>query len=227
MSTSPSTTLTYFVSQPLYCYIFTLTSCIWQPVISIKFPLHYYPTYALRALSLCDQAEQTTRLAALAQSHSRIVLLLQSLVHRSAVPINPEPREHLSPLPILLRQLTFPAPLSYDPHPPLPDKSIPEISSRRSFADSLSYRRLSVFRTNSTIPPPPAEPRVLKDYTNSWRSTLFHHRRHSFSDIPPRQRRPQRRNWSEESATSTSTSASTSIPSPLSVSRSPTPTPST
>ncbi|KAF8239734.1 hypothetical protein L208DRAFT_1385745 [Tricholoma matsutake] len=169
----------YLSSQPRDHDVYVSIHDLDLFLISQKFPLHYYPTYALRG-------QEATRLSALAMAHSRIVLLLQSLVHSSRVPLLPEPRDQL---PMLLRQLTFPAPLSYKP----------SSSIRPSLSDSFSYRRLSLFRTTSPVLPPPAEPRALKGYTNSWRHSS------------------PRRNGSADSKTTTTDSTS-------SVSRSTTPT---
>jgi hypothetical protein len=183
-------------------------------VISQKLSLHHYPTHALRTLSSLlpglEDDELTARLAALALAHSRFVLLLQSLVHRSSAPILPEHPDTV-PKPDL-RELTFPAPLSYSPPQPPPKSPPPARSSRR----------ISLFRkqhTHTRTPPPPAEPRALSQYSSSWRRSLFHHRHHASADDRPTGFTPPHRRYVTDNSPSRSSSSS----SPLSTSRSTTP----
>ncbi|KAG2138264.1 hypothetical protein BD769DRAFT_1434946 [Suillus cothurnatus] len=98
-------------------------------LISQRVPPHQYPVHALRSMSSlppsrdydATTAKLTHKLAILCLTHSRFVLLLQSLVHSSPLPlpidddsIQPPPFPSVSPtLPHGLRELTFPAPLSF------------------------------------------------------------------------------------------------------------------
>ncbi|KAG1744121.1 uncharacterized protein EDB91DRAFT_1124549 [Suillus paluster] len=98
--------------------------------VSQRVPLHQYPVHALRSISSltpsrdydATTAKLTHKLAILCLTHSRFVLLLQSLVHSSPLPLpidqdtQFQPARFTSispPLPHGLRELTFPAPLSY------------------------------------------------------------------------------------------------------------------
>ncbi|KAF8071718.1 hypothetical protein FPV67DRAFT_893149 [Lyophyllum atratum] len=62
-------------------------------LISQTFPVHLYPTHALRSLfSLHPNDSKSEPLASLTQAHSRFTLILQSLVHSSpnfSVPLEP------------------------------------------------------------------------------------------------------------------------------------------
>lgn len=147
----------------------------------------------------------TSRLATFASAHSRSVLLLQSLVHSSPLPLPidcdlprqpsrfPSPSTPGSP-PRVLRELTFPAPLSCLSE--LPDRHSPDTSShslldsprspntQRSRTNTTSplsradataqppikarHKKLSIFGSR-LAPPPPTEPRSLKYYEASWR----------------------------------------------------------
>ena len=152
-----------------------------------------------------EHEEGTLKLVALTQAHSRFVLRLQSLVHSSSLPISPEPEEtqwkSRFSLPSL-RELTFPAPLSYSPsnetiatsssrsvHSRPQSSSSSSISSNllhkpkppRQSVDSLlpntskTFHRLSVFGNSiKALPPPPSEPRALKIYSSARRRTSFH-----------------------------------------------------
>ncbi|TCD64905.1 hypothetical protein EIP91_003441 [Steccherinum ochraceum] len=98
-------------------------------MIAQYLPLHKYPMHALSLLgdysmpsSSSGAAEwHTTRFIALTQAHSRFILLLQSLVHSGSSPTTPEENDDLGgwtpPLTDAresgVRELTFPAPLSY------------------------------------------------------------------------------------------------------------------
>ena len=87
--------------------------------MSTRVPLHRYPMRALQMLSAStphatEQYDISQELTSLALAHSRFVLLLQSLVHSTAIPTSQEPAEFRS-LKVRhstsLRELTFPAPL--------------------------------------------------------------------------------------------------------------------
>ncbi|KAG2072791.1 hypothetical protein BDR04DRAFT_1095937 [Suillus decipiens] len=99
-------------------------------LISQRVPPHHYPVHALRSISSIPPSQDydvtttklTHKLAVLCLTHSRFVLLLQSLVHSSPLPLPIDddsnfqlPRfSSVSPtLPHGLRELTFPAPLSF------------------------------------------------------------------------------------------------------------------
>ncbi|KAJ7773439.1 hypothetical protein B0H16DRAFT_1512354 [Mycena metata] len=164
-------------------------------VISQSVIIHRYPMHALTCLSGLlpdvDQVEEqrTLKLVTVTQAHSRFVLLLQALAHSSNSPPPPEPEENDWPPRLAiqlpkLRQLNFPAPLSYVPPPVVVREPTLSRSGRlRRGSDSLRTDRtrslsrpassLSIFRSVSKIPPPPAsEPRSLKHYSLGWRHTL-------------------------------------------------------
>lgn len=99
-------------------------------LISQRVPPHQYPVHALRSISSLPPsrdydttaAKLTHKLAILCLTHSRFVLLLQSLVHSSPLPLPIDDDSHFQPtrfssvsptLPHGLRELTFPAPLSF------------------------------------------------------------------------------------------------------------------
>ncbi|KAJ7158631.1 hypothetical protein C8R46DRAFT_1109737 [Mycena filopes] len=193
--------------------------------------LHRYPMHALTCLSGLlpdvDQVERkrTLKLVTLTLAHSRFALLLQALAHSSDLPPPPEVEEiewpPRSALP-KLRQLNFPAPLSYVPPPVVvrqptpPPRSSNRVrrgtdSDRTDRTRSLSRpaSALSMFRNGAKIPPPPAsEPRSLKHYSLGWRHTL-HQASSSTSDDEWGRKpleRPQRRfasvNLSSDSSSS-------------------------
>lgn len=122
-------------------------------LISQRVPLHQYPVHALRSISSlppsrdydATTAKLTHKLAILCLTHSRFVLLLQSLVHSSPLPppidndsqFQPPRFPSASPtLPHGLRELTFPAPLSF-----VPDGSEKAPSSAYSSSTGLDQRR--------------------------------------------------------------------------------------
>ncbi|KAI0035400.1 hypothetical protein K488DRAFT_83107 [Vararia minispora EC-137] len=94
---------------------------------SQRLPLHKYPMYSLSILSaLLPNDHQNAKLqscAALCLAHSRAVLLLQSLVHSSQLPVNEDADDLRFRLRSTaaawasnsraVRELVFPAPLSY------------------------------------------------------------------------------------------------------------------
>ncbi|KAG8213298.1 hypothetical protein J3R82DRAFT_11777 [Butyriboletus roseoflavus] len=177
-------------------------------LLSQRVPLHQYPMHALASLSrsfahdpINDSATAaiTIRLATLASTHSRFVLFLQSLVHSSPLPLPidsdlpRQPSRFPSPTgspPRALRELTFPAPLSY-----LSDVSDVQLSDASTHGSSDTHRstsvprssplsradatlqppikersrKLSVFGAPPPRPPPPTEPRTLKYFEASWR----------------------------------------------------------
>ncbi|KAH7908339.1 hypothetical protein BJ138DRAFT_1157913 [Hygrophoropsis aurantiaca] len=123
-------------------------------LISQRIPLHQYPMHALGSLARISSDESefdartTHKLATLAHTHSRFVLLLQALVHSCQVPPPHEPDSPRYPVrfpsppsasgssPHGLRELTFPAPLSYVPDgaevsPLSAGTSRPSLNSRR------------------------------------------------------------------------------------------------
>ncbi|KIJ66975.1 hypothetical protein HYDPIDRAFT_166391 [Hydnomerulius pinastri MD-312] len=210
-------------------------------LLSQRVPLHQYPMHALGSLSRPPSddpahdavvAKMTYRLATLTHTHSRFVLLLQSIVHSSPLPLpidfdpprQPPRLPSPSPAPGIpphgLRELTFPAPLSFlsdvaemappsastpgpssDPRRSVNRGKLPQDNSRSNtstssplsrdararLGDSTSSfvptpantpiraqktRKLSIFGGNTPLPPPPTEPRSLKDYEASWRRTV-------------------------------------------------------
>ena len=101
------------VGHDLFSTLFT--------VHSLLLPLHLYPTFALSILStpLLDlrQQEKIIQYENLITAHSRMILVLQSMVHSSQMPIPSELDDARwrtsSNLYSGLRELIFPAPLSY------------------------------------------------------------------------------------------------------------------
>ncbi|KAH6913171.1 hypothetical protein BKA70DRAFT_715165 [Coprinopsis sp. MPI-PUGE-AT-0042] len=102
-------------------------------LISQRVPLHRYPIHALKIIQAwyptLEDDQTREKLAQLAQAHSRFVLLLQSLVHSSSASIPQESEEvsyrpRFSPIQTL-RELTFPAPLSYSEPPKTRSSSVP------------------------------------------------------------------------------------------------------
>ncbi|TFK75187.1 hypothetical protein BDN72DRAFT_787819 [Pluteus cervinus] len=102
-------------------------------VASQNVPLHLYPMHALSLQTALyptpEQDEQSRRFELLTQTHSRFVLLLQSLVHSSPSPLSPEAEESKTklrrppPQPSGTRELTFPAPLSFSQAKPRSQES--------------------------------------------------------------------------------------------------------
>lgn len=156
--------------------------------------------FAHDAANVNATATMTTRLATLASTHSRFVLFLQSLVHSSPLPLPidsdlPRQTSRFPSPPRVLRELSFPAPLSYlsdlsDVQPS--DTSVHNSSDSRSSAgaprsrtntsSSLSRtdgaahapikartRKLSIFGASASRLPPPTEPRSLKYFEAPWR----------------------------------------------------------
>ncbi|KAG2133248.1 uncharacterized protein EDB93DRAFT_1093368 [Suillus bovinus] len=193
-------------------------------LISQRVPLHQYPVHALRSISSippsrdydANMAKLTHKLALLCLTHSRFVLLLQSLVHSSPLPLPTDDDSQLQSsrfcsvpptLPHGLRELTFPAPLSFvadasskalpsayfsgtgsdrrrsgqvspDPMSRSRDPSKPRTAV--DFNPSINQRKqrkLSIFGGKNPPPPPLSEPRSLKYYDARWRRTI--------ADTPP------------------------------------------
>ena len=102
---------------------------------------------------------QTTRLIALTQAHSRFILLLQSLVHSATSPPTPEEGDDLGGwLPPIadtresgVRELVFPAPLSYFSNEEQKDITAKPSPGKGKFAH---LRSKSISSANSTSPPP-------------------------------------------------------------------------
>lgn len=164
-------------------------------------------------------AAMTSRLATFASTHSRFVLFLQSLVHSSPLPLPidfdlprqpsrfPSPSAPGSP-PRVLRELTFPAPLSFPsdiPNIQPSDASTHSSSDHRrpssvprpptsplSRADATAQppikarkRRVSIFGPSHSPPPPPTEPRSLRYYEASWRRSAPARNTSNAPPIPP------------------------------------------
>ncbi|CAK5269448.1 unnamed protein product [Mycena citricolor] len=208
-------------------------------MISRAMPLHRFPMHALTCVSgllpnVDDlEREETRKLTTFALVHTRFVLLLQSLAHSSI--LSPPPEQHeltlrLRPEP-RLRQLNFPPPLSHksasEPSPVSRGRknsvgSRKSSDSVRSDTTSLVTRslsrpanRLSIFRTGSKAPPPPAsEPRSLRHYTSGWRHAL-QRASGSFSDDEWGRKKPlERAHRRLASVNLSSGSSSLSSPSP-------------
>ncbi|KIY69106.1 hypothetical protein CYLTODRAFT_421033 [Cylindrobasidium torrendii FP15055 ss-10] len=161
-------------------------------LISQHTPLHFYPTRALVSLTAAQPStskpnREEYKLARLTQAHSRMVLLLQSLVHSAPCPPPTEAVPEIDPFTLAseiaqpseyslkkngsVRELTFPAPLSHKPEPilndggeippPVPAKSSPK-SSRRSPSVSSHQQPASPSKT-----PPSAFPKPRSSVTGS------------------------------------------------------------
>ncbi|KZV64589.1 hypothetical protein PENSPDRAFT_548905, partial [Peniophora sp. CONT] len=123
---------------------------------SQNIPLHKYPRHALSVLSALWPTEQHNRKTEscieLCLSHSRSVLLLQSLIHSSASPIADDSedfnfRPRATPSPRAVRELVFPAPLAYFSSAPASAAS----SETNSIAPSASPSKNSTKRRASRI----------------------------------------------------------------------------
>ncbi|TFK40164.1 hypothetical protein BDQ12DRAFT_704468 [Crucibulum laeve] len=119
-------------------------------LLSQKVPLHRYPMHALKTLTALyptfEDDELTEKLVAYTQAHSRFVLYLQSIAHSSSAPPPHEPEEirwASRNLPTHnLRELTFPAPLSYSEKSPAPETALLSAGKRRP-KRSLSLKHKS------------------------------------------------------------------------------------
>ncbi|KAL4064401.1 hypothetical protein V8B97DRAFT_2023430 [Scleroderma yunnanense] len=139
-------------------------------MLSQRVPLHQYPMHALSVISKSpppydDFAEETPsskltdQLATLALTHSRFVLLLQSIVHSSPLPLPIDydhPKHHPQfPLPSFtgassphgIRELTFPAPLAFpaevDEIQPTTSPAAPPAEGRRPESRNIARSRMS------------------------------------------------------------------------------------
>ena len=167
-------------------------------VISQQLPLHHYPADALATLSarskIEDLEQKTRRYVMLCQAHSRMVLLLQALIHSSS---SPAPEELEDPSLRYRnatqhggRELVFPAPLSFLSNDGDSKNNTPQKMTRghvRFFSAPTtpgrlrrkvkepdtprrSLSRMSILGRNKVPPPPPsADPLSLKIYSGSWR----------------------------------------------------------
>ncbi|TFK45855.1 hypothetical protein OE88DRAFT_1668720 [Heliocybe sulcata] len=89
-------------------------------MMSQSIPLHRYPMHGLSLLSALlpslEQEDQTHKYIAATLAHSRFVLVLQSLIHSAVLPPTPDSEDGrltLSQTQAGVRELVFPAPLSY------------------------------------------------------------------------------------------------------------------
>lgn len=118
-------------------------------VVSLETPLHRYPMHAMTVLAAeaptWEQVETTAYLQTLAQAHSRAVLLIQNIVHSTAEPVSPEAASTvLRSAPSSstnLKELVFPAPLSYFDSGPTTSSSLQPNSSKRRPSPSGSSTR--------------------------------------------------------------------------------------
>jgi hypothetical protein len=166
-----------------------------RSVVSQHLPLHNYPTLALTTLSsspgIPALEEKIQKLAMLCQAHSRMILLLQALIHSASSSV----REEVDPSLRYRnsahqggRELVFPAPLSFTPNdgggeanattPPRGHSiffSMPSAAGRARPSSKVDPPRRSAsvltMLRRSTVPPPPpeADPLGLKIYAGSWR----------------------------------------------------------
>jgi hypothetical protein len=216
-------------------------------VISQQLPLHHYPTDALATLSaqceIEDLEEKIGKYVMLCQAHSRMVLLLQALIHSSSSLVSEESEDlslrYRNATRQAGRELVFPAPLSFLPddgdskdhapqkmtrghgrYLPAPTTS-PRL--RRTEAEPIrrSVSRMSILGRNKIPPPPPsADPLSLKIYSGSWRgprrtSTI----RSSASDnVQTHLRRPKPHFPHTRDSSGSSTDNSRDTPSPNSTS---------
>ncbi|KAI9511852.1 hypothetical protein F5148DRAFT_1280399 [Russula earlei] len=211
-------------------------------MISQQLPLHHYPTHALATLSgeNAEPEDEMQRYIMLCQAHSRMVLLLQALVHSSPSPIEEEVED-----PSLRyrnvaqqgagRELVFPAPLSFfsnDKDRPQKRsihtkfRSMPSASGRKSRSlegdtPSRSLSRMSILGRNKVPPPPPsADSLGFKLYSGSWRRPTRKRRSTiagpTFGDDDTVFRRPQRNFVSTVDSSGSSTDNGQGSPSPAS-----------
>lgn len=205
-------------------------------MVSQQLPLHHYPTLALTTLSSSGSAaleKKIQRLVMLCQAHSRMILLLQALIH-SASSVREEQDD-----PSLRyrnsaqqggRELVFPAPLSFTPNdedskanaaaPPRGDfrfATMPSATgrSRRTLKVNPLRRSpsvMSMLRKNTVPPPPPeADPLSLKIYAGSWRG------RKRMSTVPSQyDEKVSRRPKIVVSTSESSSSSTANSPSPFS-----------
>lgn len=143
-------------------------------LISQRIPPHQYPVHALRSISSLPPsrdydaitAKLTHKLAILCLTHSRFVLLLQSLVHSSPLPLPIDDDSQFQPprfpsvsptLPHGLRELTFPAPLSFVSD--ASEKAQPSAYSSGTESDRRRSASRPRDRANSSLLSPDPMPR--------------------------------------------------------------------
>ncbi|KAF7773353.1 hypothetical protein Agabi119p4_5520 [Agaricus bisporus var. burnettii] len=158
-------------------------------LISHRFPLHRYPTHALKIMTASyptrlEENYITSNLICLSQAHSRFVLLLQALVHSSSSPIPPEKDDfrhkshRLSVFvnPFNSEPLEFPAPLSYlKEHAahddPIFDSTLVSKNLKRDFKNNLADSDISpssavgspsMTNINNNVQEPRSSRQVLK-----------------------------------------------------------------
>lgn len=187
--------------------------------------MHAYSLLTRTTFETEDYEDMTKKLVAFSLAHSRFVLLLQALVHSSPFPSNLEPEEarlgskFSQPA---LRELVFPAPLSYI--------STSEYSGAATAADSrsidpsnLTYNpsprmtlpkiKIPFMGTPSPPPPPPSES-ALKLYSGSWRRPSYRvSSSASEDDFAKPLQRPHRRFASADLSSDSSVGVSPSPPS--------------
>lgn len=156
--TSIFATSLYFVSSSPLPSAHIQNNVVRLAVTSQNVPLHKYPMHALKLLNSYQNDARyldfTDRLIALTQAHSRFVLLIQSLVHgASASPSSEESDEVVElwshsgfRMPNIpgVRELVFPAPLSFLDQQPAISESTPASAGklhRRSKTASVSISR--------------------------------------------------------------------------------------
>ncbi|KAG6864175.1 hypothetical protein C0991_011878 [Blastosporella zonata] len=208
------------------------------PVVSQSVPIHAYPTHALRSLFSLPYIGESEPLVDLSQSHSRFVLLLQSMVYSSnnlVIPPEPPHALLLEKLFPSVPELTSPAPLSYKAPPlsPSPHTSHSPLSKSKFKILSGSTRRLSkgIFKTPPPTPPPRpvAQSLALKSYSFAWRRSVpyrypsegIYSQSDSENDLAP-----PRRRYVASSTNSQSSLSRSSTPTPPTSNSSPSPPPS-
>lgn len=212
-----------------------------RSVVSQHLPLHQYPTLALTTFSSSDTAalkKKMQRLVMLCQAHSRMILLLQALIHSASSSV----REELDDPSLRYRnsaqqggrELVFPAPLSFTPNDgdskantAKPYKghfvsfSMPSAAGHARRPSKIDTPRrspsvMTMLRRNTVPPPPPeADPLGLKIYAGSWRG------RRRMSTVPSQtsehgEKVPQRPKLNLVSTPNSSGSSTVNSPSPSS-----------
>ncbi|KAH8831728.1 hypothetical protein DL96DRAFT_1588814 [Flagelloscypha sp. PMI_526] len=128
-------------------------------------PLHRYPMHALTVQSSIlpsqEQDATTAKFVAYAESHSRMVLHIQSMAHSSsklpppeAKETSPRPKLHLDLAPSRTpRELTFPAPLSYKPPPSPAYPPTPKTAMEPLMSSDAGHKRAGSSRNNLVVTP--------------------------------------------------------------------------
>ncbi|KAH9002995.1 hypothetical protein EDB86DRAFT_103950 [Lactarius hatsudake] len=167
-------------------------------MISQQLSLHHYPTHALSTLSTPHVIpvldERANRYIELCQAHSRMVLLLQALIHSSLSPVSEELEDpslrYRNTEQQVGRELMFPAPLSFFSTEEKNRSHALQLTTRRKHIRFFSLpttfgrsprsiegeptkrgrSRMSMLGRHRVPPPPPsADPIGLKLYAGSWR----------------------------------------------------------